>query len=56
MKNPILTSSWEKKMQDKAARQQYKAVKQAAIDARKQKLQVIFSSTAGIPGSGTCHT
>ena len=40
MKNPILTSTWEKKMQDKAARQHYKDVKQVAIDARKQKLQV----------------
>ena len=51
MKNPILTSSWEKKMQDKAARQQYKAVKQAAIDARKQKLQVIHSLAVSIPGT-----
>ena len=40
VKNPILTSSWEKKMQQKAAHQRYKEVKQAAIDVRKQKLQV----------------
>lgn len=45
MKNPILTSSWEKKMQDKAARQHYKEVKQVAIDARKQKLQVRVCKT-----------
>ena len=40
VKNPILTSTWERKMQDKAARQHFKEVKQVAIDARKQKLQV----------------
>ena len=47
MKNPILTSSWEKKMQQKAAHQHYKEVKQAAIDVRKQKLQVCI-----MPGIG----
>ncbi len=51
MKNPILTSSWEKKMQDKAERQQYQATKQAVINARKQKLQVLSSSTVGPPNS-----
>ena len=47
MKNPILTSSWDKKMQQKASHQRYKEVKQAAIDVRKQKLQVcVVLSTA----------
>ncbi|CAL5219037.1 g796 [Coccomyxa viridis] len=46
VKNPILTSSWEKKMQDKAARQHFKEVKQVAIDARKQKLQKVRKQRA----------
>ena len=51
VKNPILTSSWEKKMQQKAAHQRYKEVKQAAIDVRKQKLQV-----CAMPGTAQCSS
>ncbi|BDA42079.1 hypothetical protein COCOBI_02-8800 [Coccomyxa sp. Obi] len=39
LRNPLLSSSWEKKMADKAAAQQFKAVKKAALDAYKEKKQ-----------------
>lgn len=45
LRNPLLSTSWEKKMADKAASQQFKAVKQAAAHARKEKLQVRMIST-----------
>ncbi len=40
LRNPLLSSSWDKKMADKAAAQQFKAVKKAALDAYKEKKQV----------------
>ena len=40
LRNPLLSSSWEKKMADKAASQQFKAVKKAALDVYKEKKQV----------------
>ncbi|EIE22047.1 hypothetical protein COCSUDRAFT_53945 [Coccomyxa subellipsoidea C-169] len=39
LRNPLLSTSWEKKMADKAAAQQFKAVKKAAVDAHKEKKQ-----------------
>ena len=56
VKNPILTTSWEKKMAEKAAHQRYKEVKHAAIDARKQKLQVCISGPAPpLSSKVRCH-
>lgn len=40
LRNPLLSSSWDKKMADKAAAQQFRAVKKAALDAYKEKKQV----------------
>ena len=40
LRNPLLSTSWEKKMADKAASQQFKAIKKAAIDVHKEKKQV----------------
>jgi hypothetical protein len=40
LRNPKLSSSWEKKMQQKAVDKAYKEVKQAAVQAKKEAKQV----------------
>ncbi len=45
-KQPVLGSSWEKKMKDKAARKAFQDLKTAAVDAVKEKKKV---------GSWACH-
>ncbi len=39
-KNPLLSTSWEKKMKDKAERDAFKVVKRESIAAHKEKLAV----------------
>ena len=39
LRNPLLATSWEKKMADKAQAAAFREARQASIDARKEKLQ-----------------
>ena len=40
VRNPLLATSWEKKMADKAQAQAFKEARQVSIDARREKMQV----------------
>ena len=40
VRNPLLATSWEKKMADKAQAQAFKEARKVSIDARREKMQV----------------
>ena len=46
LRNPILTTSWEKKMAEKEAGRLFKAAKTEAVEARKAKALVRLLLTA----------
>ena len=49
VRNPLLATSWEKKMADKAQAQAFKEARQVSIDTRREKMQV------GLPRALPCR-